>query len=499
MKISTIILLSFLIILLLFSITTYINYNQSELVNENSESFARSTIVIRHSNRFQRNFLTMVSGLRGYLLTNEGFFIQTYDSAHAENKRILDEMMVLIPAGTKQRDVLDDIYELNTYWVREFAEPLLHAKKLTVESDSSREAFNKLYRGKLINGLEKEVQTSLQKKFAQFSNYEYTFRDTQKEKLTASIQNTKRVSFTLTAVSIVVGICIALFIAHFISSQIVKMVKMANAIADGNYEAHMHDQGNSELSLLAKALNNMAKILDTNISILKRQKEELDQFAHIVSHDIKAPLRGIDNVVTWIEEDHSFDLPPKVNEYLNLIKGRIIRAENLLKGILSYARVGKEIREKEVVDLNELLIEVQEYIPKKTGIVLNVQPEFPVLYTERIPLLQIFTNLIVNAFKYHDKEHGTVKVYYRSAGDHYEFFVEDDGPGIDPVYHEKIFIIFQTLQERDTFESTGVGLAIIKKILDDRGLSIKLVSASGKGSIFSFTWPKNEFKNVQSN
>src|SRR5688500_6760970 len=115
MKISTIILLSFLIILLLFSITTYINYNQSELVNENSESFARSTIVIRHSNRFQRNFLTMVSGLRGYLLTNEGFFIQTYDSAHAENKRILDEMMVLIPAGTKQRDVLDDIYELNTY------------------------------------------------------------------------------------------------------------------------------------------------------------------------------------------------------------------------------------------------------------------------------------------------------------------------------------------------------------------------------------------------
>jgi signal transduction histidine kinase len=494
MKISTIILISFLIILLLFSITTYINYNQSELVNENSESFARSTVVIRHTNRFQRNFLTMVSGLRGYLLTNEAFFIQTYDSAHAENEKILTDMMALIEPGTKQRDLLDDIYELNNYWISEFAAPLLEAKKVSLESDSSKAAFHALYRTKLVNGLEKEVQSSLQKKFSQFSNFEYAFRDVQKEKLTATVQNTRRISFTLTAVSIVVGICIALFIANYISSRIVKMVKMANAIADGNYAANMSDSGSSELSLLAKALNNMAGILNNNFTVLKRQKEELDQFAHIVSHDIKAPLRGIDNVVNWIEEDHSFDLPPKVTEYLDLIKGRIVRAENLLKGILSYARVGKEVREKEVVDLNELLVEIKEYIPKKPGIKMNIQPELPVLYTERTPLIQIFTNLIVNAYKYHDKEHGTVKVYYKSAGDFYEFFVEDDGPGIDQIYHDKIFVIFQTLHERDAFESTGVGLAIVKKILDDRNLNINLISGNGRiGSIFSFTWPKTEF------
>lgn len=492
MKISHIILISFLFILLLFSITTYINYKQSELVSENAEKFAQSSIIVRHSNRFQRNFLNMVSGLRGYLLTNEDFFIQTYDSAILENQKILAELAALVDDDSDQKILLDDIHELNKYWVNEFAIPLLEAKRKTALSDSSKNAFNTLYKSKLVNGLEKDVQRSLQKKFSDFTNYEYGFRDSQKEMLTTTTRNTKSISFYLTGISVVAGMCIALFIARYISSKIVKMVNMANAIAGGNYEVNANDEGNGELGQLTRALNNMAKILYTNISILKRQKEELDQFAHIVSHDIKAPLRGIDNVVTWIEEDHSFDLPPKVNEYLELIKGRIKRAENFLNGILMYARVGKEAKNYEIVDVNELLLEVQEYSPKKPNIELQVQHNFPILYTERVPLLQIFTNLITNAFKYHNKENGKIKVYYNTLSNYYEFFVEDDGPGIDKNYHQKIFVIFQTLQERDTVESTGIGLAIIKKILDDRGLIIKIKSEPGKGSIFSFTWPKNE-------
>jgi signal transduction histidine kinase len=493
MKISHIILISFFFILLLFSITTYINYNQSELVNVNSEEFARSSTIVRHSNRFQRNFLNMVSGLRGFLLTNELFFIQTYDSAILENESILNDLSAFVPDGSDQKILLDEIHELHKYWVNEFATPLLEAKKETRLSDSSKFAFNELYKKKLVNGLEKDVQKSLQKKFTDFINYEYGFRDTRKAILTNSVQKTKRISFYLTGISVIAGMCIAIFIAHYISSKIVNMVKLANSIAAGNYQVHTNATGNNELSQLARTLNNMAKILNTNISILRRQKEELDQFAHIVSHDIKAPLRGIDNVVTWIEEDHSFDLPPKVNEYLNLIKGRIVRAENLLKGILMYARVGKEDRFKEIVDINQLLKEVQEYIPKKKGITLKIQENMPILLTERVPLLQIFTNLIVNAFKYHDKKEGEVKVYYKAEPDFYHFFVADDGPGIDEIYHDKIFIIFQTLQDRDNSESTGVGLAITKKILNDRNLEIKVISEPGKGSTFMFTWPKIEY------
>jgi signal transduction histidine kinase len=492
MKISSIILVSFFLILLLFSTTTYINYKQSELVNANAEEFARSSIIIRHSNRFQRNFLNMVSGLRGYLLTNELFFIQTYDSAILENEQILNDLSDLVLDGSDQKILLDDIHELNKFWVDEFATPLLEAKKLTVLSDSTKNAFNKLYKAKVIKGLEKDVQRSLQRKFSEFSNYEYGFRDSRKDILTASVRNTRSISFYLTGFSVITGMCIAMVIAHYISSRIVKMVKMANSIAEGNYLVNMNETGNSELSQLAKTLNNMAKILHTNISQLKNQKDQLDQFAHIVSHDLKAPLRGIDNVVTWIEEDHSFDLPSKVQEYLNLIKGRIVRAENLLRGILMYARAGKDGREIELVDVNEMIRELSEDIPRRRDIQLKIQPNLPIFLTERVPLLQVFTNLISNAFKYHDKEDGKIKVYYKSAGDFYEFFVEDDGPGIDKNYHKKIFMIFQTLQERDTFESTGVGLAIVKKILDERNLQINIFSAKDDGTTFSFTWPKNE-------
>jgi signal transduction histidine kinase len=493
MKISYVILVSFFFVLLLFSITTYINNKQAELVNDDAEKFAESTLIVRHSNRFQRNFLNMVSGLRGFALTNETFFIETYDSAILENDQILKALDELLADRTAQQATLNEIKRLNEFWIENVASPLIEAKKQTILSDSGRQAFNSLYQAAVKKGTEKTIQRNLQRHFSELTNYEYRFRDNQKEKLTGAMQQTKVITFSLTMISIITGMCIAIFSASYISSRIVKMVKMANQIAAGQYDVHMSETGNSELSQLAKALNDMARILDTNISLLKRQKEELDQFAHIVSHDLKAPLRGIDNVVTWIEEDHSFDLPVKVQEYLSIIKGRILRAESLLKGILQYAKVGREQRDKEIVDVNELLVEVKGYMPKQSAIELIVQPNLPVLYTERIPLLQIFTNLISNAYKYHDKPNGTVRVYHQTAAQYFEFFVSDDGPGIDKNHFQKIFQIFQTLHERDSHENTGVGLAIVKKILDDRNLKINVVSAPRQGTTFSFLWPKNEF------
>jgi signal transduction histidine kinase len=490
MRILYLILISFSLILLLFAITTFINFKQAEQVNENSEEFAKSSIVVRHSNRFQRNFLNMVSGLRGYLLTNESFFIQSYDSAVTENQSILSELSILVPAASDQKIILDDIRELHKFWIDEFANPLLRAKIAANTSDSSRRAFDLFYRTKLTDKLEKDVQASLQKKFSDFTNYEYGLREVSKANLTDEIQKTKEISFTLTIVSIVAGVLISIVVAKYISSRILRMVDMANSISHGRYEVSMKDNSKGELGLLARALNDMATILNTNITLLKRQKDELDQFAHIVSHDIKAPLRGIDNVVTWIEEDHSFDLPPKVIEYLNVIKGRIKRAENLLGGILAYARIGRQVAVKEWVDVKELVMEAGEYIPQRAGISLILGSRLPVIYTERVPLLQVLTNLIVNAFKYHDKDRGEVRINCKNGGPLYEFSVSDDGPGISPAYHQKIFAIFQTLQEGDKLETTGVGLAIVKKILDDRNLSICVDSDIGKGTSFVFTWPK---------
>src|SRR5688572_15417116 len=490
MKISYLIFFSFLFILLLFSFTTYINFKQSEEVSENSKWVDESTTIIRNSNRFQRNILNMISGLRGYLFTGENYFIQAYDSAKTENETILAELSSLIPRNTSQLALLGEIRATNENWLDNFSTPLIAAKKLAGNSDSSLVSFNKLYRQKLTTGTERYLNRQLQEKIRVFINNEYNSRDIRTIILDNSVRRTRTISFALTSLSIFVGSIISIFLAYRIYIRIMGMVKMANEIAAGNYEVHIKESGRDELSLLARSLNHMAHVLKENITLLKRKNQELDQFAHIVSHDLKAPLRGIDNVVSWIEEDHATEISPKLTEYIQIIKGRLVRTENLIHGILSYARIGKDKQEKEEVDVNQLVDEISEALITKSGMKVVIASKLPKLFTEKVPLLQVFSNLIGNAVKHHDKRNGLIKVYHQEHFEHYEFFVEDNGPGIGKNYHNKIFLIFQTLHERDMIESTGVGLAIVKKILDDRNQKINIISDAGKGAIFSFTWPK---------
>jgi signal transduction histidine kinase len=472
----------------MFSITTYMNFQLAEQVNANSEWLSKSTVVIRSSNRYQRNILNTVSGLRGYLFTGETFFVQAYDSAITENEGLLRELRATV-TEEGQRDVLDEIAALNRQWVDGYAFPLIEAKKKSTQSDSSLVAFNDLYRERLHSGYESQLVRKLNSSIRDFINYEYSFRDGRKIELDESVARTRSISIFLTSFSIMTGFAIAVFLAHRISQRIMKMVNMADSIAGGNYNVSMEDRGKDELSHLASSLNHMATVLNENITLLERKNRELDQFAHIVSHDMKAPLRGIDNVVTWIEEDHMEELTPKVKEYIDLIRSRITRGENLINGILSYSRVGRYAMEKEMVDVNSLVEEMRESA-MSAGLHLDVPKKLPTLHTHRIPLHQVLTNLIGNAIKYHNKKSGYIKVYHTETTTDFRFFVEDNGPGIAETYHEKIFGIFQTLNGSDSFESTGVGLAIVKKILDDYNQEINIQSAPGKGSVFSFTWPK---------
>lgn len=488
MKISGFILLSFIFILFLFSITTYINFRLSQDVKENAEFLTRSTEIVRNSSRFQRNTINMVSGLRGFLLTGERDFVAAYDSSSAENDVILEEMTHMVD-DTSQQQLLKEIKQLHDQWVDQYTDPLRRAKIMANINDDSIAAFNRLYRDK-TNG-EKLLQKTLQAKFRDFSNWEYRIRDERRAKLESSAAKSNEIAFILTAISLVTAIVIVIILVKKISGRIGQMVNMADTIASGNYNVNLKNKGNDELLPLVDSLNHMAKELATNISLLKEKNEELDQFAHIVSHDLKGPLRGIDNVISWIEEDHTEELSPKLKEYIDLIKGRVIRAENLIQGILAYARIGKEVVQKEEVDVNELIEEAKDSLPAGKHFTVIIPEKLPVVFTERIPLFQVFANLVSNAVKYNDKEKGEIRIYYKDIGDKYEFFIEDNGPGISEQYHKRIFVIFQTLKDRDTFESTGVGLAIVKKILDKRNEAITLRSKAGEGATFSFTWNKN--------
>ncbi|MEO6406288.1 MAG: ATP-binding protein, partial [Ferruginibacter sp.] len=473
-------------ILLMFSITTYVNYKQSEEVRANAEYLSQSGNIVRQSNKLQRNILYLERELKRYVSIRENYLLQTIDTTALENTGLINELFSFIPVNSDQYKRLDEIKNLYNHWFLEFATPIITIK---AAKDSVQQNLSIIYLQNSLN--EDSLNLRLHQAFRELLNVEYANRIKRRIIMEGSEQQTKIVSISLTALSIVVGLVIALFLARHISKRISKMVNMANNIAESNYKVKVIDKSSDELSELSRSLNHMAGMLEENITLLKRKNLELDQFAHIVSHDLKAPLLGIDNVISWIEEDYLNEISPKVQEYLQLIKGRVMRLENLIKGILSFARIGKDLDENEEINISDLVEEIVESIPVKTGVSIGIDKNMPVIHGEKISLTQVFANLISNAIKYHDKAKGEVKIYSKEYRAYYEFFVEDDGPGIDKKYHDKIFIIFQTLQERDSFESTGVGLAIVKKILDDRKEQIKIISEPGKGFIFSFTWAKN--------
>ncbi|MEG3439794.1 PAS domain-containing protein [Pannus brasiliensis CCIBt3594] len=240
----------------------------------------------------------------------------------------------------------------------------------------------------------------------------------------------------------------------------------------------------------ARQLENLNAHLTRITHLLGQRNRELDRFAHVVSHDLKAPLRAIANLSVWIEEDLEEHLSGEVRQNMNLLRGRVYRLEALIDGLLAYSRIGRSEVRSEWVKVGELLDEVIDSLAVPPRLTVKIGPDLPTLWTKRVPLGQVFSNLIGNAIKHHDRAEGAIEIDSIDRGESIEFTVKDDGPGIAPEFHERIFGIFQTLQPRDRQENTGIGLSIVKKILDTEGGKIWLDSREGEGATFHFTWPK---------
>lgn len=261
--------------------------------------------------------------------------------------------------------------------------------------------------------------------------------------------------------------------------------------ADGSFAGYIgscidiSDRKQTELNL-----TRMNTILAQTTAMLKKRNDELDQFAYVASHDLKAPLRAIANLSEWIEEDLQDQLTEENQKQMDLLRGRVRRMEALINGLLEYSRIGRIQTPVSVVNVGELLQEVIESLAPPPTFTIDIQPGMPTLKTKRLPLQQVFTNLIGNAIQHHTRPDGHVKISVQDRNDYYEFAVTDDGPGIAPEYQDKVFVIFQTLEARDRKESTGVGLAIVKKIVETETGAIALESRLGGSSTFRFTWPK---------
>ena len=256
-----------------------------------------------------------------------------------------------------------------------------------------------------------------------------------------------------------------------------------------NYDINGEVVGSIGIHLDITDLKELQRQKENLLQQLERRNEQLEEYAHVVSHDLKSPLRSIYALVNWIKEDNLENLNAPTLENISLIEKTLERMEKLISDVLAFSSATSPANLKEKVDLSKLIEEIKQVLIIPDHITLSVENELPVILGNEVQMQQVFQNLISNAIKYNDKEKGFVEVDVIDKGTEFLFSVRDNGMGIEKKYFDKIFEIFQRLNTQN--DSSGIGLSIVKKIIAAHGGSIWLESKIGEGTTFYFTIKKH--------
>ncbi|MGI4761164.1 MAG: sensor histidine kinase [Janthinobacterium lividum] len=496
LRLNTKILLGFAIALSVLMATSITSYVAIQQLSRYTRLVEHSYQVLRQTGDLRISVRDAQSGVRNYLLLADTTYLATYrrnaalmqHEARTLHTLVADDAAQHARADSLRQLVAQQLRELATF--RTFAPTPPAAQSLQL----SEQGPLRILKG-VMTRVRSYEETLLQKRNQQQSLF---------QKLAPSA----------IIVSAVLAVIIVLWLFRKIvgelranddlrqqltrtnldtAQRIRAMEHLTRQVVQGDYKVKISDPGqqHDRLASLGALLNQMTQALDTAFGALENRNKELDQFAYVASHDLKAPLRGLSTIVQWIEEELDAELSPQLRTYLGQMKGRLARLDDLINGLLAYARASRTERQLGPVDTAQLVREVAELVvpPEFT---LDLAPGLPTFVADRLGLQQVFTNLFSNAVKYYagPAGQGHIAVSAEDLGRHYAFRVQDNGPGIAPEHHHKIFLLFQTLRDRHTAESTGIGLSIVKKLIDDQHGSIRVESALGQGAAFLFTWPK---------
>ncbi len=238
--------------------------------------------------------------------------------------------------------------------------------------------------------------------------------------------------------------------------------------------------------ILAKLNQNLHQIVQE----LKKSNQELRSFAHIIAHDLKSPLRGIGAIADLLIRKNIGNLDEEAKNQLGLLIIRVRRMSEFIDAILRYSEIGHIVEDQQNVDVNALIAEIITELAPSENHKIIIEKNLPTIRCQHHRLKQVFQNLMSNAIKYTDKPDAQIRIDCTEEKNFWKFSVADNGCGIKEQYFEKIFEIFQTLAPRDKTESTGIGLTIVKKIVELYGGTISVESKINEGSTFTFTLPK---------
>ncbi|HEX8429059.1 sensor histidine kinase [Hymenobacter sp.] len=493
LKLNTKIILGFSLALSVLSLTSLVAFKSIEQLSFYTKEVQHTNQVLQYTSDLRMRIRDAQVSVRGYLLLGDQAYLLAFRDGFQTARVDLDSLQELTRDNPEQQSRLDTLRryvgEENSFlrqWTRVAPSPFAARDLVIADQNNLNQLKDLLIRLRAVE------EALLRERMRNQDFY----------------QNT-------TPVAIVVASVLAVLIVLWLFLKISRELKanqrlqdeltrvnedtarridiieeLAERVVQGDYTVKIRSEKQQDsLGNLATSLNRMTQTLEENFTTLENRNKELDQFAYVAAHDLKAPLRGVTTVLKWIEDELASEIGEQMRQYLTMMKGRLSRLEDLINGLLAYARAGRDSQVQEQVNVEQLVTEVTEMVVPKNFRVLRPDP-LPSFLTDRLGLQQVFANLMSNAVKYHHQPSGTITINCRDVGRHYEFRVQDDGPGIAPEYHEKIFLIFQTLRDRHTAESTGIGLSIVKKIIDEQKGTIHVESAVGQGAAFVFTWPK---------
>ncbi|NJK45111.1 MAG: HAMP domain-containing protein [Pleurocapsa sp. SU_196_0] len=430
------------------------------------------------SYELQLAILDIETGYRGYALSSNEAFLEPYDTGIKNAAASLNRLDELGLFPEQVRDLRSSIENFKAWTVT------------TVALGRAGESLSGAVERALYNDGKRRMD-DLRQKLVRLRTASF---DAFNQSRTQTVQDIAALTYLpwgIFAIVIIGAFTVRTGLRHFVVKPLEQLEGAAQRLASGDADLHLSVPGDDELGKLAQTFKQTAHILRARTDDLERSNHELEQFAYVASHDLQEPLRMVSSYTQLLSKRYKGKLDDKADMYIHYAVDGASRMQALIQDLLAYSRVGTKRDPLEPVDAGAVVRDVVKSLEVAiSDHTVNLEVgALPTIMADRVQLNQVFQNLIGNALKFRREgvQH-LVQVCAKADGDFWQFTVRDNGIGINPDYFERIFVIFQRLHTRETFSGSGIGLAIVKKIVERHGGRIWVESEPDKGSSFHFTF-----------